>query len=427
MVTRRNGGKTNPNGNTMGRVVGETSNASVAAAGANPSVPAETEEEKGFWKGVGDWLKQQKDDVAAAIDDPGAAVKGFAKDLANTPAALANFASVVATASAGSDLAQSAMYAEAFGGDPAQARAMSEMGHQMMTNPAASAPMINEPFTLDTAAERGGALLGNLNPKGAVRGAGKVATKGATRGARNAAEEGAEAAGDASRNAGRGGSGGNRDGGRVRPRPRRKVKCFCASDHAMGGRDEYERQLKNQQAGINSMSADKYLTERRAYTGKNPCAGYADTPEGVTKQRGSTRSARRARTAQQKRKYMTEFENKGMSPDQARRMGSAKANRELGNQAALHNQDMVAGGIDIIGAIGADGQRILTDADFGWSDTNSHIGTQWNGDRVSSIDEEACQMQREGLGDQNMDVELRPCGKREARKMGCHETRKRRK
>lgn len=95
-------------------------------------------------------------------------------------------------------------------------------------------------------------------------------------------------------------------------------------------------------------------------------------------------------------------------------MGGAKARRELGQQDALHNQDMVAGGKDAIGSNGK-----LGDADFGFSDTNRHIGSQWRGDRINSMDAEACRRKQAGEGNEKMNVELRACGKHEAKKAGC--------
>lgn len=74
----------------------------------------------------------------------------------------------------------------------------------------------------------------------------------------------------------------------------------------------------------------------------------------------------------------------------------------------------MAGGYDAIGSNG-----VLSDADFGLGDTNQDIGRQWPGERVSSMDAEACQRQQAGEGNRNMNVELRPCGRREAKRIGC--------
>lgn len=210
-------------------------------------------------------------------------------------------------------------------------------------------------------------------------------------------------------------------GGKVKPRPKKRVKCFCVQDDAKGGRGEYDKQLKRQQDGINSMSANEYLAERKSFTGKDPCNGYSDTGDGKTKKRNPkvTKSAKAERLEAQKDKYFREMRDKGIGRDDARRLSTAKASREIGGQDALHNQDMVAGGKDAIGALKADGSRALGDGDFGLSDTNRHIGSQWNGERIQSIDAEACQAQKDGQGDEKMNTELRPCGKHEAKAAGC--------
>jgi len=212
-----------------------------------------------------------------------------------------------------------------------------------------------------------------------------------------------------------------KDGQKVKPGARTKVKCFCVQDRAKGGRAEYERQLKKQQDGLNGMTADQYLAERRAFTGKDPCSGYAPTGAGKTKRRDPavTRKAKADRRESQSERYAEEFREKGMSRSEAKRLGAAKAERENRNTDALHNQDMVAGGDDAIGALDAQGQRVAGDGDFGFSDTNRHIGSQWNGERIKSIDADACRMSKEGKGGEKMNVQLRPCGKHEASAAGC--------
>lgn len=78
---------------------------------------------------------------------------------------------------------------------------------------------------------------------------------------------------------------------------------------------------------------------------------------------------------------------------------------------------MVVAGDDVIGQITQTGERMITDKDFGEAKVNTHIGTQWNGPRVRSIDDQACNAKDSKA---NMNIQLRACGKREARKAGCH-------
>ena len=169
------------------------------------------------------------------------------------------------------------------------------------------------------------------------------------------------------------------------------------------------------------MSANDYIRERKAYTGKDPCNSYGKTAEGITKERNPsvTRKATADRKKALDRQYAEAMRSKGIGPADAKRLGAAKAKHELSQQAALHNQDMVAGGQDAIGALKADGARSFGAGDFGDRGTNSHIGSQWNGGRVQDIDKQACEKASEGRGDERLDVELRPCGKHEAKAAGC--------
>jgi len=84
---------------------------------------------------------------------------------------------------------------------------------------------------------------------------------------------------------------------------------------------------------------------------------------------------------------------------------------ELGSQAATHTPDLGAGGEDVI--------SMMEDVGFGDTDVNSHIGSQWNGDRVSAIDQQACEAKKAKKGKEKMNVELKACGKKQAKKMGC--------
>jgi len=211
------------------------------------------------------------------------------------------------------------------------------------------------------------------------------------------------------------GGGGGKD--KVR-RIKTRVKCFCTLDYAIGGRDEYDRQLKHQQDGINSMSVDEYLAKRGSFTGKNPCTG-VPVPKGPGRDKKVTKNAKDQRQRTQAKIYSKQMREKGLSRDDAKRLGSAKAQLERNQQNALHNQDMVAGGDDAIGTVGANGKRTLGDADFGFGDTNQHIGTQWPGERVKSMDNGACEQQLSGEGSEKMNVELRACGKHEAKAARC--------
>jgi len=217
---------------------------------------------------------------------------------------------------------------------------------------------------------------------------------------------------------------------------KKRVKCFCVGDHSKGGREEYDRQLKHQQDGLNNTTADEYVSRRQAYTGKDICGnGYGD---GKTTARDPnvTKDANTFRLNQQAEKYTKELIQKGIDLDKAEIMGKAKAKAEvtgtevgvfnadgtpklnkdgsqrmqnIGGQDPLHNQDMNVGGRDMIGE--RPGIIEFQNENFGSSDVNRHIGTQWNGGRASDIDQQACAARANGAGDQKLNVELKACGK----------------
>lgn len=202
-----------------------------------------------------------------------------------------------------------------------------------------------------------------------------------------------------------------KEGGSVRGIRKKRVKCFCPKDDAKGGREEYDRQLKDQQDGLNSMSADDYIANRQGYSGKDICGdGYKD---GKTRKRdGSvTKDARKDRLEQKTKEYRKEYKKKGLGSKKSKSLGQKKAQMELGSQAATHTPDLGAGGEDVISMMG--------DVGFGDTDVNSHIGSQWNGDRVSAIDAQACEAKKAKKGKEKMNVELKACGKKQAKKMGC--------
>ena len=196
--------------------------------------------------------------------------------------------------------------------------------------------------------------------------------------------------------------------------PKKKVKCFCQKKAQNGAKyDDYKKQLKNQQDGINNKTVDDYLKNKKAYTGKDPCNNYVETLEGKTKKRNPAiaNEAKKKRLAKQSKKYTKQYDkNPKLSPSQAKHFGKLKAKRELSKQDALHNADLYVGGDDAISPYNK-----------GWGDSevNRHIGTQWKGDRVKEIDKQACTAKAEGKGTEKMNVELRPCRRKEAKKAGC--------
>ena len=70
--------------------------------------------------------------------------------------------------------------------------------------------------------------------------------------------------------------------------------------------------------------------------------------------------------------------------------------------AALHNPDMIAGGLDTFDKNSA--------ISMGDKSVNSSIGAQWQG-RIGELDAEACKAKKEGKGHEKMNAELSMCPK----------------
>jgi len=381
----------------------------------------------------------------ASWENPGEFGKGVLKGVGNLPSDLANLAVEGVKNNTGLNNYANLLDYQAMSayeaGNIASANTMAGQANSIR-----EFGQVNDIFEIKNDAQKGGSIASIFVPLGTVVKAGAGAAK-ISKAAKtvDAAADAAKAsdvagdvvkagdtAGDANKAADVGNSsknpppnGPNGNGGKIKyRRPKKRVKCFCVQDHAKGGREEYDRQLKKQQNGINSMSASEYLAERKAYTGKDPCNGYKRIPGGRTKFRDSsvTEDARTRRLKEQSIKYAEEFRKK-MDRNDAKRLGKAKAKHELDMQNALHNQDMYSGGKDVIGTLAADGSIVLTDDDFGIAGTNSHIGSQWRGERIRTIDMEACEMNKSGNGDEKLNIELRPCGKHES--ADCKQKRKR--
>jgi hypothetical protein len=163
------------------------------------------------------------------------------------------------------------------------------------------------------------------------------------------------------------------DAGSVRVSPPRRI-CFelppGASDEF---RQEFERQLKEQQDAINNMTADEM--------------GYANW---VLRTAGTTRLLRdRAAQEAKRREYQQDLIAQGYS---GRRLRQAMADVN-----ATHFLDIVAGG---------DPSRV----GIGGADVNQEIGRQWIQDgRVQQLRDEAEKMRREGRSQEKMNVSLEIC------------------
>lgn len=121
--------------------------------------------------------------------------------------------------------------------------------------------------------------------------------------------------------------------------------------------EEFTRQLKDQEKGMNELTVDEYLTNRERYVA-----------EGRAIEGNAAQQAAREKALNKK---IGELFEDGMTWSEA----EEKANSWLKTQAALHNPDQIAGGNPLnIGGLGD--KRI-----------NSSIGSQWKY-RIDIVDEQ---------------------------------------
>ncbi|WP_332238751.1 polymorphic toxin type 15 domain-containing protein [Sporolactobacillus sp. KGMB 08714] len=121
--------------------------------------------------------------------------------------------------------------------------------------------------------------------------------------------------------------------------------------------EEFERQLKGQEKGMNELTVDEYLRNRERYLAKGRAI------EGNAAQQAARENAYLER--------VSELRRKGLSLEDAEK----QANEWLDTQAALHNPDQIAGGRAVnIGGMGDKG-------------VNSSIGIQWRY-RIDVVDEQ---------------------------------------
>ncbi|GAE29515.1 polymorphic toxin type 15 domain-containing protein [Alkalihalobacillus hemicellulosilyticus] len=120
---------------------------------------------------------------------------------------------------------------------------------------------------------------------------------------------------------------------------------------------EFARQLKDQETGMNQLTVDEYLKNREKYIA-----------EGRAIEGNAAQQAAREEAYVQK---INELQREGLTLSKAKK----QAKEWLDNQAALHNPDQIAGGkAEVIGGLGD--KRI-----------NSSLGSQWRY-RIDIVDEQ---------------------------------------
>ncbi|OBW60639.1 hypothetical protein A9986_01130 [Solibacillus silvestris] len=140
--------------------------------------------------------------------------------------------------------------------------------------------------------------------------------------------------------------------------------------------EEFARQLKDQEKGMNELTVDEYLKNREKYI-----------EQGRAIEGNAAQQAAREKALNKKIEEL--FEN-GMSWEEAEK----NANSWLKSQAALHNPDQIAGGKPLnIGGMG-DKRKI-----------NSSIGSQWKY-RIDIVDEQIGELTKSLTSDQRKNTYL---------------------
>ncbi|QDO86669.1 hypothetical protein FM037_13910 [Shewanella psychropiezotolerans] len=179
--------------------------------------------------------------------------------------------------------------------------------------------------------------------------------------------------------------------------PRHKVACF--KKNSRGDATEYERQLKGQQDGLNDMTVQQYLDNRKAYK--------------EIGRKGTGAAQKEARTKFKDKlieQYTDELLLEGANDEDILDKATELALKDMKTLNALHNPDMIAGGFD---AKDAKGNGIALD--LGDASVNQSIGSQWKtkggetSSRVGLMDVEAHKALAEHGPNTKMNVDLHRC------------------
>lgn len=175
-----------------------------------------------------------------------------------------------------------------------------------------------------------------------------------------------------------------KDGFKVKFKKMKEHLVRCFKKNAKGDAEEYDRQLSDQEKGLNDLSVKEYLEGRARYA--------------AIKRKGTGQAQAQARVKyamELRHEFESELSEQGIMGAAAMQQAEAMTTERMATLAALHNPDLIAGGKDIVESIGDRG-------------VNSSIGTQWTG-RVAEMDQAAKQVPEAERGDIKMNVKLKRC------------------
>ncbi len=215
--------------------------------------------------------------------------------------------------------------------------------------------------------------------------AGAKATKeAADRAAKEAAEKAAKEAAEKAEKEAAEKAGKGKDGGKVKAQRMKEHQVKCFKKNSKGDPAEYDRQLLDQERGLNKLSIKEYLEGRAKYQ--------------EIGRHGTGAAQQRARAEYSKElteRFKKQLNKQGVLGSEAQQQAAAMATDRMKTLAALHNPDMIAGGKDVVTSMGDKG-------------VNSSIGSQWK-DRVGELDKAAKEVPAHERGDTKMNAKLKRC------------------
>lgn len=178
-------------------------------------------------------------------------------------------------------------------------------------------------------------------------------------------------------------------GANIKPKMNKhEPKCF--TKNAKGDPKEYDRQLADQEKGLNDLTVKEYLEGREKYQD----IGRKGT--------GAAQSAARDKYAAELTDgFKKELGKQGVVGAAAQTQAAGMAADKMKTLAALHNPDMIAGGKDVVTNMGDKG-------------VNSSIGRQWTHNdesksRVAQMDKAAKEVPESERATTKMNTKLKRC------------------
>ena len=144
--------------------------------------------------------------------------------------------------------------------------------------------------------------------------------------------------------------------------PPTKVRCFNTQKLPPGKWPEMDRQLADQEVGLNDMTVQEYLDGRKAF----------EDPSIKSRNPTVAKAARAQFEDKLIRDLKDSLRTSGVSHSEAKRLAIEEAAKQMKTLAALHTPDLVAAGKDVIGGMGD-------------KEVNETIGRQWKNGRGKEL------------------------------------------